>query len=140
MQEVSYLKILIKRLSKKYFIYEVSSKNIKNKKDIKYINYPDQNLSIFKNPKIESYSYHCHGKISSDHNYDDVLNDHYSFTQIFINNINKKFLKKLFILELLMTHRNNLSGKDKLIKEKPGINYGQKINFFDKVDYGVPKK
>ena len=81
-------KNLIKRLSKKYFIYAVSSKNIKNKKDIKYINYTDKNLSIFKNLKIE-YLINCHGKIS-DHNYDDVLNDHYSFTK------NLKYLIKSF--------------------------------------------
>ena len=116
-------KNLIKRLSKKYFIYAVSSRNIKNKKNIKYINYTNKNLSILKKLKIE-YLINCHGKIS-DHNFDDLLNDHYTFTKNLINNINKKSLRKIIHFGTVDEYGNNLSGKDKLIKERPESNYGQ---------------
>jgi len=116
-------KNLIRRLSKKYFIYATTSKNIKNKKNIEYINYTKKNLSNLKNLKIE-YLINCHGKIS-DRNYDDIYNDHYLFTKNLLNNINKKFLKKIIHLGSVDEYGNNISGKDRFIKKKPESKYGQ---------------
>ncbi len=115
-------KNLIKDLSSNYFIYATTSKNIKNKKGIEYINYTEKNFSVLKNLKID-YIINCHGKISN-HNYKDVFNDHYIFIKKLLNNLNKKYLKKIIHIGSMDEYSDFISGRDGLIKEKPNEVYG----------------
>lgn len=124
-------KNLIKNLSSTYFIYATTSKNIKNKKDIVYINYKKKNLTILKNLKIE-YIVNCHGKISN-HNYDDVFNDHFIFTKKILNNLNKKYIEKIIHIGSMDEYSNYISGKDRLIKESPKETYGKIKNLVSKL-------
>lgn len=133
-------KNLIKKLSKNYFIYATTSKNIKDKKYIKYINYTNKNLSIFQDLKIE-YIINCHGKIAN-HNYEDIYNDHFIFVKKLLNNINKKYLEKIIHIGSMDEYSNFISGKDRLLKEKPNDTYGKIKNLVSKliIDYSKKNK
>lgn len=117
-------KNLINFFKKNYKIYSTSSYDYQNINNVHFLNiYKKKDINLLKTLKID-YLINCHGKIKNE-NYDHIYDDHYKFCKILFSNINIKTLKKIIHMGSIDEYGNHISGKDKLIKEKPESKYGQ---------------
>lgn len=113
----------IKKLKKNYIIYAISSKDIKNIKNVFYYNYNRKKLSFLKNIKID-YLINCHGKILND-NFKNIYDDHLKFSQKLFKNIDHNYLKKIIHIGSMDEYSNFIKGKDRDLKENPTSNYAK---------------